>query len=409
MARINNLNSVILTNPDDNFNPYNAASPLPVTMSGGGGGDATAANQTTMISSLSDINKKSPSLKGFAQILLINHAPIWADSVPAPIIDSNHRDGWYYTNTSAGDKANIYFFAGAQENLLVSELTSVWAKVSIDNNSSANSLPHFVVYTKPTGSGDAGAWYHSRFTYTLNSNANIGLGEEVIIHTNDAPDIDYDCRFLPLPNVTVDGDGLGTEEILYMTIHTQSGATAGDVKILFQNLGFVASDITRNLHLIGFEGSEYPTNASGVLLTARDPEYPTNASGVLLTARDPEYPTNASGVLRTAQDFNITQVAQTITLANVAYGYSESVHNTSPSDGYMSIWGNSDTQNNKIQVQYSHDNITWYWSGNNVIEWAGISVGNFGIDFKTNANYIRVGQYNNSGSSKTLTLNMVLT
>jgi len=56
MVRNNNLNSVILTNPDNNYNPYDAASPLPVTLSGGGGGgDATAANQTTMIGHLADI------------------------------------------------------------------------------------------------------------------------------------------------------------------------------------------------------------------------------------------------------------------------------------------------------------------------------------------------------------------
>jgi len=56
MVRNNNLNSVILSNPDNNFNPYDAASPLPVTLSGGGGGgDATAANQATMIGHLADI------------------------------------------------------------------------------------------------------------------------------------------------------------------------------------------------------------------------------------------------------------------------------------------------------------------------------------------------------------------
>ncbi len=59
MVRNNNLNSVILTNPDNNFNPYDAASPLPVTLSGGGGGgDATAANQVIGNTSLSTIDGK---------------------------------------------------------------------------------------------------------------------------------------------------------------------------------------------------------------------------------------------------------------------------------------------------------------------------------------------------------------
>tara|TARA_R110000803_G_scaffold41697_1_gene89519 strand:- start:1839 stop:2825 length:987 start_codon:yes stop_codon:yes gene_type:complete len=327
--------------------------------------------------SLTEINNKIPSLNGFSQILLKNYAPVWADSTPAASIDSNNRDGWYYTNTAAGNKANIYFFGGAQETVLVKHLNSIWAKISIDNNSATSCLPFFNVYTKPTGVDDAGAFYHSKFTYTLNSTVNIGIGEEVIIHTHHAPDIDYDCRFLPMPNVVLEGDGLGTEEILYMTIHTDSSAVAGEVKILFQNLGFRALGNTRNLHLIGFQEGQYPTNSEGVLMTA--------------------------------QDSNITQFAQIVTLADSTYGYSASVHNTSPSNGDISIWGNSNTQNTDVEVQYSHDNVTWYFASNHFVSFHGGSNGDFSIDFKTKANYIRVAQFNNHGSARTLTLNIVLT
>jgi hypothetical protein len=75
------LNHVVLSNPDDNFNPYDATRPLPAKMSaedssgntldlrcdasghlltsssgGGSGGDASSANQLTMISKLEDIS-----------------------------------------------------------------------------------------------------------------------------------------------------------------------------------------------------------------------------------------------------------------------------------------------------------------------------------------------------------------
>lgn len=329
--------------------------------------------------SLTEINNKIPSLNGFSQILLKNYAPVWADSTPSATIDSNNRDGWYYTNTSAGNKANIYFFGGTQETVLVKHLNSVWAKLSVDNNSSTKCLPFFNVYTKPTGVGDAGAFYHSKFTYTLNSNVNIGIGEEVIIHTHLQPDIGYDCRFIPMPNMSVEGQGLGNEEILYMTIHTDSSAVAGEVKILFQNLGFRALGNTRNLHLVGYTDSAI------------------------------EYPVDGYGVLMTVQPSNITQFSQTVSLTDSIYGYSNSVHNTSPSKGNISIWGNSNTQNTDVEVQYSHDDVTWYFASNNFISFHGGSNGDFALDFKTNANYIRVAQFNNHGSARTLSLHIVLT
>lgn len=57
MGRTANLSHVILSNPDNGYEPYDNSTPLPVTLSGGGsGGDASSANQVTMISHLSDID-----------------------------------------------------------------------------------------------------------------------------------------------------------------------------------------------------------------------------------------------------------------------------------------------------------------------------------------------------------------
>ena len=326
--------------------------------------------------SLGEINKKIPSLLGKAQLLLKNHAPVWADSAPAPTIDSNNREGWYYTNTLAGNKANIYFFGGSQETVLLKHLNSVWGRISIDNNSATNCLPFFIVYTKMQPSGNAGAFYHSKLTYTMNSDANIGIGEEIILHTHHSPDIDYDCRFVPCPNISVEGDGHGDEEILYITIHTDSGASAGEVKILFQNLGFVALGNNRNLHLVGFQEGQYPTNSAGTLITV--------------------------------QDYAVTHFQQTVTISDSSYGYTNSLHNTHPIKGYVTIWGNSNTQNTDIEVQYSHDNSTWHFASNHFVSFHGGSNGDFALDFRTNAQYIRLAQYNNHGSVRTLLVNMVL-
>ena len=329
--------------------------------------------------SLEIINKKIPSSKGKVEVLLANNAAMWADSVPAAVVDSNQREGWYYTNTVLGNKCNIYFFGGIQETMTLSHLNSIWAKIAIDNYSATNCLPFFIIYTKPTGVGDAGAFYHSRLTYTMNSNVDIGIGEEVIIHTHHSPDISYDNRFIPCPNLSVDGDGVSSEEILYITIHTDSGAAAGEVKILFQNLGFTSSlGHVRDVHLKGYEP------AAGI-------QYPTDPS---------------TGILLTTESNRRVDITETLTLVNNQYTYSSSIHNIHPSTGYVTIYGNSNTQNTDIEVQYSSDNTTWYFASNHYVSFHGGSNGDFAMDFKTAAKYIRVTQFNNHGSSRTLNINL---
>ena len=330
--------------------------------------------------SLEIINKKIPSNRGKVVVNLANHAPLWADSLPAPVIDSNKRDGWYYTNTGAGDKANIYFFAGTQETLELQHIRSIWAKVAIDNYSGTSVLPFFNVYTKPTGTGDAQAWYHSRFTYTMAADVDIGVGEEVIIHTHFTPSISYDNRTIPMPVVAIEGDESLEQEVLYITIHTDSGAATGDVKILFQNLGFISSaGHTRNLHLVGYEP------------VATAIQYPT----------DPN-----TGILFTTESNRRVDSTQTISIVDSSYGHSTSIHNTHPSEGYVSIFGNSNNQNNDIEVQYSSDNTNWYFASNHYVNFHGGSNGDFAMDFRTAAAYIRVAQYNNHGSTRILTVNL---
>jgi len=331
--------------------------------------------------SLEIINKKIRSNRGKVQVILENHTAMWADSVPAPLADSNKRDGWYYENTALGNKANVYFFGGAQETMTLADVKSIWAKVAIDDYSNQNVLPFFHVYTKPTGSGDADTWYHSRLTYTMNADVDIGIGEEVIIHTHHVPSISYDNRFIPCPNIVVNGEGLGTEEVLYIVLSTDSSAAAGTVKLLLQNLGFVSSaNHTRDVHLIGYEPS------TGV-------EYPTEAG---------------TGILLTTESHRHIENSQTLTLLDNTYGYSTAVENIHPSRGDVTIWGNSDTQNTDIEIQYSHDNITWYFASNHFVTFHGGSNGDFAMDFKTSAKYIRVAQYNNHGSTRTLNLNIAL-
>ena len=90
-------------------------------------------------------------------------ASVYADSSRLPQPDPNGIGGWYFKNVAAGQKINWYPYNatlipnGSPE---VGALTGAWAVVNFYTQTS-NFI--FAVYSKRTGSGDAGSWYKSRW------------------------------------------------------------------------------------------------------------------------------------------------------------------------------------------------------------------------------------------------------
>ena len=206
----------------------------------------------------SKVNLKKKTRYGKSQILFENRAPVVADSTGKFSRDTNERDGWYYVNTASADKFNLYYFDGLQETVTLGQIKSVWARITIDNfQGQAGNIPHFAIYTKPTGSGDAGAFYHSRICYEYNSDEHIGVGEECVFYGLNEPQESMDNRKVRLNSKDVLGDGESSEEVLFITLQSNSGATAGQVQCLIADLGFqVEKDgvkIHRDFNLIGHE------------------------------------------------------------------------------------------------------------------------------------------------------------
>ena len=204
------------------------------------------------------VNLKKNTKYGKAKILFENRAPIVADSTGTFTRDVNERDGWFYTNSSAGTKFNLYYFDGMQETITLGQIKSLWARISIDNfQGDRGNIPFFSVYTKPTGIGDAGAFYHSRINYEFNDDEHIGVGEECVFYSLQEPEESRDNRKVRLNLKQVMGDGLPAEEILFITLQSNTGASAGQVQCLISNLGFQAEKsgvkIHRDFNLIGHE------------------------------------------------------------------------------------------------------------------------------------------------------------
>ena len=163
---------------------------------------------------------------------------VYADS-STPLADADGRDGWLFKKTIADTaKFNYYFYGEGNQAVTLKELVSVCANVSIDNYQSGASIPFFVIYTKATGVGDAGAWYHSRIIYTIDPNETIMLGEDIEMYSiNQQENHHKNKRAVSFNTKIVDGDGADNEEIYTITIHSDSGAPAS-TQILVSNVGF---------------------------------------------------------------------------------------------------------------------------------------------------------------------------
>jgi len=164
---------------------------------------------------------------------------VYADTQPVPTVDGNNRLGWLYKKTIANaDKFNYYFYSQGSHPVLLGDLRSLVADVAIDNWQSSASVPFFVIYTKPTGVGDSGAWYHSRVAYAVDSSKNILLGEHINLYCINKPKCTHNGnRDVELTTVINTGECLPTEEILTIALHSDSAAPI-NTQVLVSNLGY---------------------------------------------------------------------------------------------------------------------------------------------------------------------------
>ena len=154
---------------------------------------------------------------------------IQADSTITATVDENERSGWLFTKSVAGaNKFNCYFFApNAGENMTLGHLSSMSAVVTIDNVVGGSSCPFFAVYTQATGSGDVGAWYHSKIIGTLDvSSQYISTGEKFQMYFGSEPSVEYGFRKIKSIK-SVLGDGANSEPIIAISFHSDSGAPVG--------------------------------------------------------------------------------------------------------------------------------------------------------------------------------------
>lgn len=178
---------------------------------------------------------------------------VMADSSPALTVDNDDRSGWLHTKAGGSEKFNLYIYSniGSSHQFTLGDLKTVYMCCSVDVWNNTASVPFINIYTKPTGSGDAEVWHHSRITYSINmSNQKIIAGQHINLWCKNRPELRNENRYLELETKSTNGDGLDSEELLYVVLGSDSASVDG-TKILISEGGYNLNDeIKRNIKFI---------------------------------------------------------------------------------------------------------------------------------------------------------------
>lgn len=168
-----------------------------------------------------------------------------------PIADEDGRNGWLFKKEASDTaKFNYYFYGTGSHPLPLSSLNNAFMTCSVDKYDNVSSVPFVVVYTKMTGSGDAGSFYKSKVAYALSSSQKIVAGELINLYCVENPNLNNGNRDVELETKITTGTADPSEEILTISVHSDSGALI-NTKILVSHLGYkLNNEISRNISLI---------------------------------------------------------------------------------------------------------------------------------------------------------------
>jgi hypothetical protein len=166
--------------------------------------------------------------------------------VPIPVIRYGYQ-GWYYTNSDAWvnsaptvrNKINWYLGPNVATTT-VGALQYVRLCLRVFNRVST---PFLTVYTKTTGSGDAGGWYKSKRTYVISESDSLTNNTSYCFYVcwngySVSPfSIGHTNAVLTLTEVTGNaiGEFGGGESILAYSIGTNSSSARGNVEFILSS------------------------------------------------------------------------------------------------------------------------------------------------------------------------------
>ena len=162
-----------------------------------------------------------------------------------PVADPNGRAGWNYTKVPGAvfpdDKFNYFYWGGQYQSMKIKDLKSLFCVGNIDHfTGQTNEIFFFVIYTKMTGTDDAGSFYHSKHAYLVNpTNHVIQPGEKCLFYALEEPLKNFDgVRKIPMRDRVDTGTYDENSELLYATLHSDSGAVNMSCNVAHMGLDF---------------------------------------------------------------------------------------------------------------------------------------------------------------------------
>ena len=203
-----------------------------------------------------------------------NTPSVYADGF-AGIQDSSFREGWYFKNTTQGQKINWYFYDGVTENLTLGNF-SCYAIVTFD---SIVSKPFLAIYTTKTGSGDAGSWYKSRIVAIPIGSAVVGV--KYLMYYGQDPKVHPELPRLAteLSTSTV-GTKASNERVYTASLGSDSGTSANNCQFIAEALGVFSPTVKRKLQLRIRKSSQAGLDAEASSRSAADSTLQTNINTV---------------------------------------------------------------------------------------------------------------------------------
>ena len=167
-----------------------------------------------------------------------SNAQVYADGA-APVADPSGREGWYFKNTTAGQKINWYFFSYTQQTVQLGQVSSFWAVVTVYTTK----LPFLSLYTLPQADGLNGAsWYRSRVSYVGTNPVAPGT---YLLHLGADPGVYPGLQRIPLTRepVTARGPEGAAEVVMTALVSTDSAAAANTVQLVCPHASFQGNSV----------------------------------------------------------------------------------------------------------------------------------------------------------------------
>jgi hypothetical protein len=168
--------------------------------------------------------------------------------------------GWRYTNSVENGASNLYFYGygignAFQRDITVGDLKNFFVKARILNLINTNSIPFVNIYSRPTGSGDGGSFFKSRITYRIAQTPLAPAEEFVMLFERDEAGAGLNSNVFRnvvrknMVEIARLGPCEDTEQLLLLSINTDSGASPNTVEVVYSGAGYTAFGQTNVIEL----------------------------------------------------------------------------------------------------------------------------------------------------------------